>query len=175
LVLDGRAVVHAEAITMAYHRHHRLDTRIARIFNTFGPRLRPDDGRMIPTFISQALSNRPLTVYGDGSQTRSIQYVDDLIEGASRLMRSSEWLPVNLGNPQELTVREIAALIIELSGSGSGIVFEPLPEDDPKRRCPDITRAREALGWEPRVPAREGLQKTLSWFAQRSAASPAKR
>jgi dTDP-glucose 4,6-dehydratase len=174
LVLDGRAVVHAEAITMAYHRHHRLDTRIARIFNTFGPRLRPDDGRMIPTFISQALSNRPLTVYGDGSQTRSIQYVDDLIEGSFRLMRSSERRPVNLGNPQERNVREIAEMIIELSGSGSGIVFEPLPEDDPKRRCPDITRAREALGWEPRVPACEGLRKTLSWFAQRSGVSSAK-
>jgi dTDP-glucose 4,6-dehydratase len=166
---------YAEALTTAYHRHHRLDTRIARIFNSYGPRMRPDDGRMIPNFISQALSDRPLTVYGDGSQTRSIQYVDDLIEGASRLMRSSEWRPVNLGNPQELTVREIAALIIELSGSGSGIVFEPLPEDDPKRRCPDITRAREALGWEPRVSAREGLRKTLSWCAERSAASPAKR
>ncbi len=166
---------YAEALTTAYHRHHRLDTRIARIFNTFGPRMRPDDGRMIPNFISQALSNRPLTVYGDGSQTRSIQYVDDLIEGTLRLMRSSEGRPVNLGNPQEFTVREIAAMIIELSGSGSGIVFEPLPEDDPKRRCPDITRAREALGWEPRVPAREGLQKTLSWFAERSAASSAQR
>ncbi len=163
---------YAEALTMAYRRHHRLDTRIVRIFNTFGPRLRPDDGRMIPNFISQALSNGPLTVYGDGSQTRSIQYVDDLIEGTLRLMWSSERRPVNLGNPQEMSVREIAALIIELSGSGSGIVFEPLPEDDPGRRCPDITRAREVLGWEPRVPACEGLQKTLSWFAGRS---PAKR
>jgi dTDP-glucose 4,6-dehydratase len=166
---------YAEALTMAYRRHHRLETRIVRIFNTFGPRLRPDDGRMIPNFISQALSNGPLTVYGDGSQTRSIQYVDDLIEGTLRLMRSSERLPVNLGNPQEMGVREIAEMIIELSGSGSGIVFEPLPEDDPRRRCPDITRAREALGWEPRVPAREGLQKTLSWFAQRSGVSSAKR
>jgi dTDP-glucose 4,6-dehydratase len=166
---------YAEALTMAYRRHHRLDTRIVRIFNTFGPRLRPDDGRMIPNFISQALSNGPLTVHGDGSQTRSIQYVDDLIEGTLRLMRSSERLPVNLGNPQEMGVREIAEMIIELSGSGSGIVFEPLPEDDPRRRCPDITRAREALGWEPRVPVREGLQKTLSWFAQRSGAPSARR
>jgi dTDP-glucose 4,6-dehydratase len=166
---------YAEALTMAYRRHHRLETRIVRIFNTFGPRLRPDDGRMIPNFISQALSNGPLTVHGDGSQTRSIQYVDDLIEGTLRLMRSSERLPVNLGNPQEMGVREIAEMIIELSGSGSGIVFEPLPEDDPRRRCPDITRAREALGWEPRVPAREGLQKTLSWFAQRSGAPSARR
>jgi dTDP-glucose 4,6-dehydratase len=163
---------YAEALTTAYHRHHKVETRIARIFNSYGPRMRPDDGRMIPNFISQALSDRPLTVYGDGSQTRSIQYVDDLIEGTLRLMWSSERRPVNLGNPQEMSVREIAALIIELSGSGSGIVFEPLPEDDPRRRCPDITRAREVLGWEPRVPACEGLQKTLSWFAGRS---PAKR
>jgi dTDP-glucose 4,6-dehydratase len=159
---------YAEAITIAYHRHHGLETRIVRIFNSYGPRTKPDDGRMIPNFICQALSNRPLTLYGDGSQTRSIQYVDDLIEGTLRLMGSSERRPVNLGNPQELSVREIAALIIELSGSGSGMVFEPLPEDDPGRRCPDISRAREVLGWEPRVPAREGLQKTLSWFAERS-------
>jgi dTDP-glucose 4,6-dehydratase len=145
---------YAEAITIAYHRHHGLETRIVRIFNSYGPRTRPDDGRMIPNFISQALSERPLTLYGDGSQTRSIQYVDDLIEGTLRLMGSSERRPVNLGNPQELSVREIAALIIELSGSGSGMVFEPLPEDDPGRRCPDISRAREVLGWEPRVPAR---------------------
>jgi dTDP-glucose 4,6-dehydratase len=166
---------YAEAITMAYHRHHGLDTRIVRIFNSYGPRMREEDGRMIPNFISQALSNRPLTVYGDGSQTRSIQYVNDLIEGTLRLMRSSERLPVNLGNPQEMSVREIAGMIIELSGSGSGIVFESLPEDDPRRRCPEITRAREVLGWEPRVPPREGLQRTLSWFAGRSAASPVKR
>jgi nucleoside-diphosphate-sugar epimerase len=146
-----------------------------RIFNTYGPRMREDDGRMIPNFISQALSNRPLTVHGDGSQTRSIQYVEDLIEGTLRLMRSSERLPVNLGNPQELGVCQVAEMILELSGSGSELVFEPLPEDDPRRRCPDITRAREALGWEPRVPAREGLQKTLSWFAGRYAASPVKR
>jgi dTDP-glucose 4,6-dehydratase len=166
---------YAEALTMAYHRHHGLETRIARIFNAYGPRLRPDDGRMVPTFISQALSDRPLTVYGDGSQTRSIQYVDDLIEGTLRLMRSAERRPVNLGNPQELAVREIAGMIIELSGSGSEIAFEPLPEDDPKRRCPDITRARETLGWEPRVPAREGLRMTLGWFARRSGASSARR
>jgi dTDP-glucose 4,6-dehydratase len=166
---------YAEAITTAYHRHHGLDTRIVRIFNTHGPRLRPDDGRMIPTFISQALSGRPLTIYGDGSQTRSVQYVDDLIEGAFRLMKSSERRPVNIGNPQEHTVREIAEMVIELSGSAGEIVYEPLPEDDPKRRCPDITRARETLGWEPRIPAREGLEKTLSWFAQRAGASSAKR
>jgi dTDP-glucose 4,6-dehydratase len=130
---------------------------------------------MIPNFISQALSNRPLTVYGDGSQTRSIQYVEDLIEGTLRLMRSSERLPVNIGNPHEMSVRQVAEMIIELLGSESGMVFEPLPEDDPRRRCPDITRAREVLGWEPRVPARAGLQKTLSWFAGRSGASSAKR
>ena len=137
--------------------------------------MREDDGRMIPNFISQALSNRPLTIYGDGSQTRSIQYVDDLIEGTLRLMRSSESRPVNIGNPQELGVRQVAEMILELCGSGSELVFESLPEDDPRRRCPDIMRAREALGWEPRVPAREGLRKTLSWFAGRYAASSVKR
>jgi dTDP-glucose 4,6-dehydratase len=158
---------YAESITMAYHRHHRLETRIVRIFNTYGPRMRPDDGRMIPNFISQALSGRPLTVYGDGSQTRSVQYVDDLIEGSLRLMKSSERRPVNIGNPQEHTVGEIAEMVIELSGAESELVHEPLPEDDPKRRCPDIRRAREILGWEPRVPVREGLKKTLDWFAGR--------
>jgi dTDP-glucose 4,6-dehydratase len=162
---------YAEAITMAYHRHHRLETRIVRIFNTYGPRLRIDDGRMIPNFISQALSGEPLTIYGDGAQTRSVQYVDDLIEGVLRLMRSYQRLPVNLGNPQEMSVREIAEIIIELCGSGSKLVHKALPEDDPKRRCPDITRAREALGWEPRVGAREGLLKTVEWFAKRSGSS----
>jgi len=169
---------YAESITFAYHRHHGLQTRIVRIFNTYGPRMRPDDGRMIPNFISQALLGRPLSVYGDGTQTRSVQYVDDLIEGTWRLMRSSEVRPVNIGNPQEMTVREIAELVIELSGGEGGIVYEPLPEDDPRRRCPDIRRAREALGWEPRVSVREGLKKTLDWFAGRSSwheASPARR
>jgi len=169
---------YAESITMAYRRHHGLQTRIVRIFNTYGPRLRTDDGRMIPNFVSQALSGHPLTVYGDGSQTRSVLYVDDLIEGTWRLMRSSEVRPVNIGNPQEMTVGEIAELVIELSGGEGGIVYEPLPQDDPKRRCPDIRRAREALGWEPRVSAREGLKKTLDWFAGRSSwheASPARR
>jgi dTDP-glucose 4,6-dehydratase len=159
---------YAESITMAYHRHHRLETRIVRIFNTYGPRMRPDDGRMIPNFISQVLAGRPLTIYGDGSQTRSVQYVDDLIEGAVRLMRSEERRPVNIGNPVEHTVGEIAELVIELSGGASEILYEPLPEDDPKRRCPDITRAKETLGWEPRVGAREGLKRTLNWFAGRS-------
>jgi dTDP-glucose 4,6-dehydratase len=156
---------YAEAITMAYHRHHRLDTRIVRIFNTYGPRMRPDDGRMIPNFISQVLSGRPLTIYGDGSQTRSVQYIDDLMEGTFRLMKSFESRPVNVGNPVEYTVREIAQIIIEMSGNGSELVYEPLPQDDPKRRCPDISRAKEVLGWEPRVPAREGLKKTFEWFA----------
>jgi dTDP-glucose 4,6-dehydratase len=158
---------YAESITMAYHRHHRVDTRIARIFNTYGPRMRPDDGRVIPTFVSQALSGRPLTVHGDGSQTRSIQYVDDLVEGVFRLIRSPELRPVNIGNPQEMTVREIAELVIELSGGQGEIAHEPLPEDDPKRRRPDIARAREVLGWEPRVPPDKGLRKTLEWFAGR--------
>ncbi|MDQ4129012.1 MAG: SDR family oxidoreductase [Actinomycetota bacterium] len=159
---------YAESITMAYHRHHGVQTRIVRIFNTHGPRMRPDDGRMIPNFIRQALSGEPLTVYGDGAQTRSVQYVDDLIEGVFRLMGSAETRPVNVGNPNERTVREIAEMVIELSGSGSELVHGPLPEDDPKRRCPDISRAREVLGWEPRVSAREGLRKTLDWFANRS-------
>jgi dTDP-glucose 4,6-dehydratase len=151
---------------MAYHRHHGLDTRIVRIFNTYGPRTRPDDGRMIPNFISQALAGKPLTVYGDGSQTRSVQYVDDLVEGILRLMQSSETRPVNIGNPVEYSVREVAEMIIRLSGSRSEIVHEPLHEDDPRRRCPDIGRAREVLGWEPRTTAREGLEKTLVWFAR---------
>jgi len=159
---------YAESITMAYHRHHGVDTRIVRIFNTYGPRMRPDDGRMIPNFIRQALSGEPLTVYGDGTQTRSVQYVDDLVEGVFRLMQSTETRPVNVGNPTEFTVREIAELVIEISGGESELVHEPLPEDDPKQRCPDITRARKVLGWVPRVGAREGLEKTLEWFAERS-------
>ncbi|MEJ7843923.1 MAG: UDP-glucuronic acid decarboxylase family protein [Rubrobacter sp.] len=159
----------AEAITMAYHRHHRVQTRIVRIFNTYGPRMRPDDGRVVPNFISQALAGEPLTLYGDGTQTRSLQYVEDLVEGVLRLMRSAETRPVNVGNPVEYTVREIAELIVEISGSRSSFVYEPLPEDDPKQRRPDTTRAREVLGWEPRVGAREGLQKTLDWFAGRQA------
>lgn len=157
---------YAESITMAYHRHHGVDTRIVRIFNTYGPRMRPDDGRMIPNFIQQALSGEPLTIYGDGSQTRSVQYVDDLIEGVFRLMRSPERRPVNIGNPVEYTVKEVAALILELSGSTSELAYRPLPEDDPKQRCPEITRAREVLGWEPKVPAREGLSNTIRWFAE---------
>ncbi len=158
---------YAESITMAYHRHHGLDTRIARVFNTHGPRMRPDDGRIISTFISQALAGQPLTIHGDGSQTRSIQYVDDLIEGVLRLMHSGETRPVNLGNPVELTVREIADLILDLSGNTGATIQTPLPIDDPKRRRPDITRAREVLGWEPRVSTQKGLEKTLAWFQER--------
>jgi dTDP-glucose 4,6-dehydratase len=157
---------YAESITMAYHRHHRLDTRIVRIFNSYGPKMRSDDGRMVPNFIRQAHSGQPITIYGDGSQTRSVQYIEDLIEATFRLMKSSESRPVNIGNPHEHTVGEIARMIIEISGHEGELVYEPLPEDDPKRRCPDISRAREVLGWEPRVPAREGLKKTFEWFAE---------
>ena len=157
---------YAESITMAYRRHHGVDTRIVRIFNTYGPRMRPDDGRMIPNFISQALAREPMTIYGDGTQTRSVQYVDDLIEGLLRLMRSEEARPVNIGNPVEYTVLEVAEMVLDLSGGAGGLAFEPLPEDDPRQRCPDITRAREVLGWEPRVPARDGLKMTLDWFAK---------
>ncbi len=157
---------YAESMTMAYNRHHGLDTRIVRIFNTYGPRMQPDDGRMIPNFITQALSGNPLTIYGQGSQTRSVQYVDDLIEGVVRLMNSEESRPVNIGNPVEYSVKEVAEIILELSGSGSSLIYETLPEDDPKQRCPDISRAREILGWEPDVPAAEGLKRTLDWFAE---------
>jgi dTDP-glucose 4,6-dehydratase len=146
-----------------------VGTRIVRIFNNHGPMMRPDDGRMVPNFIRQALAGEPLTIYGEGSQTRSLQYVDDLVEGVVRLMRSDETRPVNIGNPVEHTVREIAELIVEISGSRSSFVYEPLPEDDPRQRRPDTTRAREALGWEPRTPAREGLKRTLEWFAGRQA------
>ena len=160
---------YAEAITMAYHRYHGVDTRIVRIFNTYGPRTRSDDGRMIPNFISQALSGIPLTIYGDGSQTRSVQYVDDLVEGVLRLMHSAETRPVNIGNPVEYTVKEVAEAVLRLCGSDSPLVHEPLPADDPKQRCPDITRAREVLGWEPKVGAEEGLKTTIDWFARGAA------
>ena len=156
---------YAEALTMAYHRSRRVDTRIVRIFNSFGPRIRPDDGRVIPNFVTRALDGRPLIVYGDGRQTRSLQYVDDLIDGILRLMEVPESRPVNIGNPAEMSVREIAEAVVELSGRGGEILHGPLPEDDPGRRCPDISRAREVLGWEPRTPTREGLRRTLDWFA----------
>ena len=158
----------AEALTMAYHRSHGLDTRIVRIFNTFGPRMRANDGRAIPAFVTQALVGRPITVFGDGSQTRSFQYIDDLVDGIHRLMQVSVNEPVNIGNPQEMTLMELAKRIVRLTGSGSEIAFAPLPEDDPKVRQPDITRARTLLGWEPRVDTDEGLRLTIDWFKMRS-------
>ncbi len=148
----------AEALTMAYHRSHELDTRIARIFNTYGPRMRPHDGRVVSNFIE------PLTVYGDGSQTRSFCYVDDLIEGIVRLFERGAPEPTNIGNPDEFTVRQLAELVLKLTGSGSPITVEPLPTDDPKVRQPDIQRARETLGWEPKVSLEEGLRRTIEYF-----------
>jgi len=156
-----------EAITMAYHRVHRVKTRIVRIFNTHGPRMRLKDGRAIPAFMTQALTGSPLTVFGDGSQTRSFQYVSDLVDGLWKLMERGGSDPVNIGNPQELTLLELAKRIIRLAGSRSEIVFRPLPEDDPKVRQPDIGRARTRLGWEPRVDTDEGLKLTLEWFRQK--------
>jgi dTDP-glucose 4,6-dehydratase len=157
----------AEAITMAYHRYHGVDTRIVRIFNTYGPRMRLFDGRVVPTFIRQALKGEPLTVYGDGSQTRSFCYVSDLIEGIFRLAWSGYNDPVNIGNPVEMTVLQFAEMIREMTGSRSDIVFEPLPTDDPKQRRPDISLARELLGWEPDVDVREGLRRTVEYFRDR--------
>jgi dTDP-glucose 4,6-dehydratase len=154
----------AEAITMAYHRYHNLDTKIVRIFNTFGPRMRKNDGRAVPTFINQALHGEDISVFGDGSQTRSFGYISDLVAGIYKLLLSDENEPVNIGNPEEMTVREMAELIIELTGSRSRIVTAPLPEDDPKVRQPDISKAKRVLGWEPEVPVREGLEKTVDWF-----------
>jgi dTDP-glucose 4,6-dehydratase len=154
----------AEALTMAYHRAHGVETRIVRIFNTHGPRMRLNDGRVVPNFISQALRGEPLTVYGDGRQTRSFCYVSDLVEGMTRLLRSDYAEPVNCGNPTEVTILEFAQRIKELTGSRSEIVFRPLPVDDPKVRQPDITRARTLLGWEPRVSLEEGLRQTIAYF-----------
>ena len=154
----------AEAITMAYHRHHGVETRIVRIFNTYGPRMRLNDGRAIPNFLTQALKGEPITVYGDGTQTRSFCFVSDLVEGIIRLMASDADTPVNVGNPQELTLLEMATRIKVITGSPSAIVFRPLPEDDPKIRRPDISKARQALGWEPRVPLAEGLAATVDYF-----------
>lgn len=154
----------AEAVTMAYHQHHGIETRIVRIFNTYGPRMRLEDGRALPNFFCQALRGEPLTVYGDGSQTRSFQYVDDLVEGIVGLLHSDVTEPVNIGNPEEVSLLDFAREVIEITGSNSGIVFAPLPTDDPKIRQPDITRARNVLGWEPRVPRREGLMRTLAYF-----------
>jgi dTDP-glucose 4,6-dehydratase len=157
---------YAEALTMAYHRYHGLHTKIVRIFNTFGPRMRRDDGRAVPTFITQALRGEDLTVFGDGSQTRSFGYITDLVDGIIKLMESDLVEPVNIGNPQEMTVLEMAKLIIEITGSKSGIVFKELPEDDPKVRQPDITLARTRLGWEPKVDIREALVRTVEWFKE---------
>jgi dTDP-glucose 4,6-dehydratase len=154
----------AEAITMAYHRHHGMETRIVRIFNTYGPRMRAGDGRVVPTFICQALSGKDLTAFGDGSQTRSFCFVDDLIEGILRLLHSDCSDPVNIGNPAEMTVLEFAEEIIRLTGSESKIVFEPLPVDDPKVRQPDISLASEILDWEPRIALEAGLKKTIEFF-----------
>jgi dTDP-glucose 4,6-dehydratase len=153
-----------ESITMAYHHYHQVETRIIRIFNTYGPRMRLDDGRALPTFMSQALKNENLTVFGDGSQTRSFCYVDDLVDGIYRLLLSDYALPVNIGNPAEITLKEFAEEVIALTGTTGKIVYEPLPQDDPKQRQPDITKARTILGWEPKVDRHEGLKRTLAYF-----------
>ena len=156
----------AEAITMAYHTQHGLDTRIVRIFNTYGPRMRPRDGRVVSNFIVQALSNEPLTIYGDGSQTRSFCYATDEVDGIYKLFMSGDSNPTNVGNPDEYTVKQLAELVVELTGTRAPIVYEPLPKDDPKVRKPDITRARTMLGWEPKVHVRDGLARTIEYFRQ---------
>jgi len=156
-----------EALTMAYHREHKVETRIVRIFNTYGPRMRLNDGRVVPAFVSQALKNKPVTVFGKGLQTRSFCYMSDLIEGIYRLMMSDYDLPVNIGNPSEMTMLEFAEEIIRVTGSKSKIVFKPLPQDDPKQRRPDITKAKKLLKWEPRVPLAEGLVKTIEYFRKK--------
>ncbi|MGY1786714.1 UDP-glucuronic acid decarboxylase family protein [Geodermatophilus sp. SYSU D00698] len=158
---------YAEALTTAYRTYHGVDTAIVRIFNTFGPRMRPNDGRAIPTFIRQALAGEPLTVAGDGSQTRSVCYVDDLVEGIVRLLRSDHPGPMNIGNPGEMSVLDLAKLVVEVTGSTSAVEFIERPQDDPTVRQPDITLAREVLGWEPAVPVEEGLARTVDWFRTR--------
>jgi dTDP-glucose 4,6-dehydratase len=164
----------AEAMVMAYHRFHGVDTHIVRIFNTYGPRMRLNDGRALPNFVHQALTGQPITVYGDGRQTRSFCYVSDLIEGIYRLMNSDEHEPVNIGNPQEITILEFAGRIRKLLGSEVPIIFKPLPQDDPKQRCPDISKAKRLLGWQPRVNLDEGLRLTLEFFRQQvTAGEPA--
>jgi dTDP-glucose 4,6-dehydratase len=155
----------AEALTMAYHRYHGLDTRIVRIFNTYGPRMRPRDGRVVSNFIVQALRNEPITIYGNGSQTRSFCYASDEVEGIYRLFMKGDHDPTNIGNPDEYTVRQLAEMVRELTKTSAPLVERPLPEDDPKIRKPDITRARTMLGWEPKIGIREGLQKTIDYFA----------
>ena len=157
---------YAEAMSMAYHTQQGLDTSIARIFNTYGPRMRPSDGRAVPTFVRQALEGKPLTVFGDGSQTRSFCYVDDLIRGLVLLAESGEHLPVNLGNPGEFTLNELAEIVLRITGSKSEVVFEALPVDDPQVRQPDITRARQLLGWEPQIQLEEGLRRMLPSFGR---------
>jgi dTDP-glucose 4,6-dehydratase len=154
----------AEAVTMAYHRHHGLDTHIVRIFNTYGPRMRLNDGRALPNFVFQALSGRPITVYGDGKQTRSFCFVSDLIDGIYRLSQSDEHWPTNIGNPTELTIHEFAVRVCSHFPNAPKIIFEPLPVDDPKQRCPDISKAKRLLGWEPRVSLEEGLKTTIAFF-----------
>lgn len=160
----------AEAMTMGYHRFHGIRTRIVRIFNTYGPRMRLNDGRALPAFMSQALEGKPISVFGDGLQTRSFCFVDDLVEGIWRLLHSDEVEPVNIGNPAEMTILEFAKAVVELCGSQSEIVFEPLPVDDPKVRQPDITKAKELLGWEPKVDLQSGLRRTLDYFRARVSA-----
>jgi dTDP-glucose 4,6-dehydratase len=157
-----------EAQVMAYHRSRGVNTHLVRIFNTYGPRLHPSDGRVISNFLMQALRGEPLTIYGDGSQTRSFCYVDDLIEGILRLSRSNEPMPVNIGNPGEFTILECAQTVLEVTGSKSTLTFEPLPQDDPTRRCPDISRARALLGWEPRISLKEGLLRSLEFFSAKA-------
>ena len=157
----------SEAMTMGYHRYHGVQTRIVRIFNTYGPRMRLNDGRALPAFMSQGLRGDDLTVFGDGSQTRSFCFVDDLVEGLWRLLHSDYPYPVNIGNPSEMTIREFAERVVELTGSRSKLTFHELPEDDPKVRQPDISKARELLGWEPKVKLEEGLERTLAWFRPR--------
>jgi len=154
----------AEALTMAYHRVHKLDTKIVRIFNTYGPRMRHDDGRVVPNFIDQALKGKALTVYGRGRQTRSFCYIDDLIEGILRLMLSDQNLPINLGNPHEFTIRQLVKLVLKLTGSKSKVVYRKLPQDDPQQRQPDITKAHKLLAWKPVVRLEDGLERTISWF-----------
>jgi dTDP-glucose 4,6-dehydratase len=163
----------AEALTMAYHRYHGVDTRVVRIFNTYGPRMRLNDGRALPNFLYQALTGEPLTVYGDGKQTRSFCYVSDLLDGIYRLLESDEHDPVNIGNPHEITILEFAERVRALVGSKEPIVFRPLPQDDPKQRCPDIAKARQVLKWEPKVNLEEGLKRTYDYF-HKKVAEPAR-
>lgn len=154
----------AEALTMAYHRYHGVDTKIVRIFNTYGPRMRPNDGRAIPAFVPQALKNEPISIFGDGAQTRSFCYVSDLVEGIYRLLTSDHNDPVNIGNPNEMTIKQMAQEIIRLTGSKSELIFKPLPVDDPKVRQPNISKAKALFNWEPKVTLEEGLKKTIAWF-----------